>query len=107
MAVGLFRDRCIGRELYWRGPMNPRAPTAEDLGKLKQDLVALARDRGFDALGVSDVQLGADVAHFTRWLGAGLHGEMDYMWKHGSRPTHSHEPVPPPGRGFAARPGHS
>ena len=83
--------------------MNPRAPTADDLGKLKQDLVALARGRGFDALGVSDVQLGADVGHFTRWLGAGLHGEMDYMWKHGSRRTHPDELVPGTVRVLSAR----
>ena len=83
--------------------MNPPAPTAEDLGKLKQDLAALARGRGFDAIGVSDVRLGADVSHFTRWLGAGLHGEMDYMWKHGSRRTHPEELVPGTVRVLSAR----
>ena len=83
--------------------MNPPVPTAEDLGKLKQDLAALARGRGFDALGVSDVRLGADVGHFTRWLGAGLHGEMDYMWKHGSRRTHPDELVPGTVRVLSAR----
>jgi epoxyqueuosine reductase len=83
--------------------MNPPAPTAEDLGKLKQDLAALARGRGFDAIGVSGVRLGADVSHFTRWLGAGLHGEMDYMWKHGSRRTHPEELVPGTVRVLSAR----
>jgi epoxyqueuosine reductase len=83
--------------------MNPPAPTAEDLGKLKQDLATLARGRGFDAIGVSGVRLGADVSHFTRWLGAGLHGEMDYMWKHGSRRTHPEELVPGTVRVLSAR----
>jgi epoxyqueuosine reductase len=64
------------------------AQTAETLGELKNELVALARRRGFDALGVSDVDLGTDVAHFTCWLGSGFHGEMDYMWKHG-QPAHT------------------
>ena len=79
------------------------AQTAETLGELKNELVALARRRGFDALGVSDVDLGADVAHFTRWLGAGFHGEMDYMWKHGSRRTRPEELVPGTVRVLSAR----
>ena len=45
----------------------------------------MARARGFDALGVSDVELEADAAHLERWVDAGRHGEMSYMWKHGTR----------------------
>jgi epoxyqueuosine reductase len=83
--------------------MNPHAQTAEALGELKNELVALAQRRGFDALGVSDVNLGADVAHFTRWLGSGFHGEMDYMWKHGTRRTRPEELVPGTVRVLSAR----
>ena len=83
--------------------MNPRAQTSRPLGELRSELESLARARGFDALGVSDVTLGADVTHFTRWLGAGLHGEMDYMWKHGTRRTHPDELVPGTVRVLSAR----
>ena len=83
--------------------MNPHAQTPEALGELKNALVALAQRRGFDALGVSDVNLGADVAHFTRWLGSGFHGEMDYMWKHGTRRTRPEELVPGTVRVLSAR----
>ena len=83
--------------------MNPRVPTSRQLGELKSELESLARARGFDALGVSDVALGADVTHFTRWLGAGMHGEMDYMWKHGTRRTHPEELVPGTVRVLSAR----
>jgi len=83
--------------------MNPRVPTSRQLGELKSELESLARARGFEALGVSDVALGADVTHFTRWLGEGMHGEMDYMWKHGTRRTHPEELVPGTVRVLSAR----
>jgi epoxyqueuosine reductase len=70
---------------------------------LKGDLVSLARERGFDALGVSDVQLSVDAAHLDRWLGAGKHGEMGYMSKHGSRRTRPEELVPGTVRVLSAR----
>jgi hypothetical protein len=42
--------------------MDPRTPSADQLAGLKTRLAALARARGFDALGVSGVELGADSA---------------------------------------------
>ena len=83
--------------------MIPRTQTTAALGELKAELATLARRRGFDALGVCDARLGADVAHFTRWLGSGFHGEMDYMWKHGTRRTHPGELVPGTVRVLSAR----
>ena len=71
--------------------------------ELKGDLLALARERGFDALGVSDVQLSVDAAHLDRWLGAGKHGEMGYMSKHGTRRTRPDELVPGTVRVLSAR----
>jgi len=82
--------------------MNPRTQTLQ-LDELKSGLVSLAQTRGFDALGVSDVELAADSAHFDRWLGAGFHGEMDYMWKHGTRRTRPDELVPGTVRVLSAR----
>jgi epoxyqueuosine reductase len=83
--------------------MNPPAEISPQPAELKSELQTLARARGFDALGVSDVALGADVTHFARWLGAGLHGEMDYMWKHGTRRTRPEELVPGTVRVLSAR----
>jgi epoxyqueuosine reductase len=83
--------------------MNLPTQTTAALGELKTELATLARRRGFDALGVSDVRLGADVAHFTRWLGSGFHGEMNYMWKHGTRRTHPEQLVPGTVRVLSAR----
>jgi epoxyqueuosine reductase len=73
------------------------------LSALKARLAGLARARGFDALGVSDVTLDADAAHLDRWIAAGRHGEMDYMHKHGSKRTHPGELVPGTVRALSAR----
>ena len=83
--------------------MTPRAENNESMLALKGALLGLARERGFDALGVSDVQLSADAAHLDRWLGAGKHGEMGYMSKHGSRRTRPEELVPGTVRVLSAR----
>ena len=74
--------------------MNPTPETAGKLDRAQGALIALARARGFDALGVSDVALDVDAAHLERWLGKGSHGEMDYMSKHGTRRTRPAELVP-------------
>jgi epoxyqueuosine reductase len=97
MAVGrIMRKSILAR-------VNTSAQTPRQLGELKAALVSMAQARGFDALGVSDVELGSDAAHLERWLGQGRHGEMDYMWKHGSRRTHPGELVPGTVRVLSAR----
>jgi len=70
---------------------------------LKTSLSALARARGFDALGVSDVALDVDALHLADWLAVGRHGEMDYMSKHGTRRTRPQELVPGTVRVLSAR----
>src|SRR4051812_48639086 len=84
-------------------PMNPSAHSPRQLEQLRTDLVSLARARGFDALGVSDVELGPDAAHLDRWVHAGRQGEMDYMWKHGTRRVRPGELVPGTVRALSAR----
>jgi len=83
--------------------MSPSAKDPAALAALGSELVALARTRGFDALGVAGVDLGADAAHLERWLDAGKHGEMDYMSKHGTRRTRPGELVPGTVRVLSAR----
>ena len=46
---------------------------------------------GFDAVGISDTDLKQHEDRLNDWLGKGMHGDMDYMSKHGikrSRPEH-------------------
>ena len=40
---------------------------------------------GFQAVGISDTDLGAAEARLQQWLADGYHGAMDYMAKHGSK----------------------
>ena len=45
---------------------------------------------GFQQVGIADCDLGGPEARLLRWLDAGMHGEMDWMARHGtkrSRPT--------------------
>ena len=81
--------------------MNP--PDLNTLDELKLQLEQLARARSFEALGVSNVELSADAARLGRWLDAGLHGEMGYMSKHGSKRTRPDELVPGTLRVLSAR----
>jgi epoxyqueuosine reductase len=83
--------------------MNPPEQGPDELAQLKSNLVSMARARGFDTLGVADVQLDSDAAWLQRWLDAGRHGEMDYMWKHGSRRTRPGELIPGTVRVLSAR----
>ena len=78
--------------------MNP-----PDFNPLKQELEGLARARGFEALGVAGVDLAIDAGRLDHWLDAGLHGEMGYMSKHGSKRTRPGELVPGALRVLSAR----
>ena len=56
----------------------------------RPELLALARQHGFDDLGITGVALPEDETFLLRWLELGRHGEMHYMQRHGtlrSRPA--------------------
>ncbi|WP_438971264.1 tRNA epoxyqueuosine(34) reductase QueG [Methylophaga sp.] len=52
-----------------------------------------ARSLGFQALGVSDIDLSDAEANLQAWLKKGFHGEMGFMEKHGSKRTHPEQLV--------------
>jgi len=60
------------------------APTARsvDLPALATLIEGWARELGFGAIGVSDVDLGDAPARLADWIAAGRHGTMDYMARH-------------------------
>jgi epoxyqueuosine reductase len=53
--------------------------TPVDTAALVADIRSWAHDLGFQALGVTDANVGTYGAEFQRWLAAGFHGEMAYM----------------------------
>jgi epoxyqueuosine reductase len=45
----------------------------------------LARELGFDDVGIAGIELADDEAHLLEWLAEGLHGELHYMARFGAR----------------------
>jgi epoxyqueuosine reductase len=67
-------------------PVNP----SFDYTQLAADIKRWGVDVGFQQIGISATELGADETHLLNWLAAGRHGDMDYMERHGvkrSRPA--------------------
>lgn len=59
--------------------------TAAQLSSLKADIVRWGEQFGFNAVGISDVNLAVAEQRLEEWLGANRHGAMDYMQRHGRR----------------------
>jgi epoxyqueuosine reductase len=57
-------------------------------------LRTLARELGFQDLGVAGVDLARDEAWLERWLALGRHGEMRWMARHGRKRSRPDELVP-------------
>ncbi len=68
-------------------PLNGKALGPKQLASLAEDIKQWARDLGFDDVGITDTELGAHEQHLNNWVNKGMHGEMDYMHKHGSKRT--------------------
>jgi epoxyqueuosine reductase len=66
-------------------------PDSLDLQGLRRELTQAARALGFDALGVTSIELSKDEQHLLRWLAAGWHGEMYYMQRHGTKRSRPQE----------------
>ncbi|MEW6729413.1 MAG: tRNA epoxyqueuosine(34) reductase QueG [Pseudomonadota bacterium] len=54
-----------------------------DPGGLVAQIKAWGQELGFQQVGIASTDLSAHEAGFVRWLDAGMHGEMDYMARHG------------------------
>jgi epoxyqueuosine reductase len=78
-------------------------PAAPDLKALRAELSARARELGFDALGVTGIELPEDEARLIRWLAEGRHGEMHYMKRHGLMRSRPGELLPGTVRVVSAR----
>ena len=52
---------------------------------LLADIKAWGAELGFARLGVANIDLSSDEAHFRDWLEKGFNGEMEYLSRHGSK----------------------
>ena len=69
-------------------------PKEFDAAALMADLRRWSLELGFARLGVAQLDLAQDEAHFLDWLRAGFNGEMAYMARHGVRRTRPAELLP-------------
>jgi epoxyqueuosine reductase len=67
---------------------------SSELSRLRARLDELARELGFEQVGVAGVDLAEDEANLERWLAERRHGGMAYMARHGRRRTRPASLVP-------------
>lgn len=72
--------------------MHPALPI--DPATLAARIKALALEHGFQRCGISGIELGADEAHLLDWLHKGLHGDMQWMARHGRKRARPSELLP-------------
>ena len=72
--------------LYYSKTMDSSMPHV-DYPALVQDIKRWGRDLGFQQLGIADTRLQTTEQRLQEWIDLGYHGEMDYMWRHGSKRT--------------------
>jgi len=66
----------------------------DQLQTLAQNIKHWGKSLGFDAVGISDLELSTHEAHLDDWIDQGMHGDMHYMHKHGRKRTRPAQLVP-------------
>ena len=66
----------------------------DSLQNLAEQIKAWGKDAGFQAIGITDVELGDHERYLQQWLDEGLHGDLDYMAAHGTKRSRPDELVP-------------
>ncbi len=74
--------------------VTPNRAAALDRRALLADIRRWGVELGFAKLGVGNIDLAADEAHFHAWLAAGFAGEMAYMSRHGLKRTRARDLLP-------------
>src|SRR5438105_2770316 len=62
--------------------------------RVEEQVKQWGREVGFDAVAIAGIDLASDEARLLEWLDRGMHGEMDYMARHGTRRARPAELVP-------------
>lgn len=65
-----------------------------DYEQLTLDIKRWGLELGFQQVGITDLELKADETHLLNWLKDNMHGEMDYMQRHGVRRSRPQSLVP-------------
>ena len=59
----------------------------QQLNDLSKQIKQWGRQLGFQAIGITDTNLELAEQHFNHWIAKNMHGDMDYMSRHGSKRT--------------------
>lgn len=70
------------------------ALTKDTLAQLAAEIKAWGMELGFQQIGITDTDLHLAESRLNTWLKDGMHGEMEYMRRHGSKRTRPDELVP-------------
>jgi len=65
-----------------------------ELHTLAEQIKAWGKDMGFQAVGITDVELGEHETRFQEWLDQGYHGDLAYMAQHGTKRSRPDELIP-------------
>jgi epoxyqueuosine reductase len=74
--------------------MQSTYPEQTDYVALDRQIRLWASELGFQAVGISDTDLTVAESGLLQWLAEGLHGELDYMAKHGTKRSRPEQLVP-------------
>jgi epoxyqueuosine reductase len=66
----------------------------QDLAALASEIKRWSRELGFAQAGIAGVELGEDESQLRDWLAQGMHGEMEYMARHGDKRSRPAELLP-------------
>ena len=69
-------------------------PQHTDYVALNRQIRLWASELGFQAVGITDTDLAEAESGLLQWLADGLHGELDYMAKHGTKRSRPEQLVP-------------
>ena len=72
----------------------PPTPSAQDMDRLKADILRWGAELGFQQVGISDIDLGEAEGRLEQWIADGRHGEMAYMHKHGTKRSRPEQLIP-------------
>ena len=64
-----------------------------DKHQLAEQIKNWSSELGFQQLGITNTSLETAEAHLFEWLDDGMHGDMDYMQKHGTKRSRPEELV--------------
>ncbi len=74
--------------------MQSSYPQQANYVALNRQIRLWATELGFQAVGISDTDLAEAESGLMQWLADGLHGDLDYMAKHGTKRSRPEELVP-------------